>query len=780
MLRSKLLNSAGLLLVTLACWLYGLHLYRSANRPLADKSLRDSHNAGSTGASTAGSQTEVAAPRGALNKGAPGADQTLDDSSDEIFTFVHASDLHISKYTSKGGYVHFLHFLRTAVPLVSPRLVTITGDLTDGKDQQRLTSLQQIEEWEAYQRALDEFGLKHRFNGTFYRDQRGNHDCFNVFRFDSQENYFRNYSAMGTDGYLLQIKEPFGTYSFVASDGCPKHGFARPLNFFGYLDAYDMEQLERRMELAIGSNHTFLLNHYPVSTMLYGKYNKPFGQLVSNVSVFLCGHLHQLVGGIGAQLQAYKAHDGYWELEIGDMKDHALYRVYAIDHDLVSFVDVTLPLPEIPLSNPSLLGATVQRPIAHPPIILVTNPKDARYLLPRHEPLERMRTSKFIRALIWADKPVVNVTIKIDGNLHERPATYKGRESSVGGYSGKDDRVKIPLWVSPWDAKVYDDGKLHEIEVTAVDEDGKWSTVRIPFHFTTDLVSLENDARGGWIMRQNFPDIFRVSGIVTYLLMCVLLVILPRLYYTALKDPSTWMSQRSLEHHKDEARIAHIWAALTRGDIASPLTLAKLLLATVGARTKFLVSTQFTAQVHFAGIAWLFWPSYAFAMGLAVAPLFTGQLIPSAGSSGAGSVYMYGIYIAGEWAPLLDSWTYALTSIISLAVLLVYLPVAVTPASCFYSPKTAGSRPWYRSIAVRLLVLAFIAIYLGIPTLMTVYTYGPISLVCGFGRAWITAAATAALYVLDWRFAMQKENDYARVSTGNGAGDADAAAQHEN
>ncbi|KAJ2338158.1 hypothetical protein GGH92_007298, partial [Coemansia sp. RSA 2673] len=249
----KILSQVGLVLVTLLCWLYGFHLYTEANRPLQDRSL--------------GFSVSNTLARPSLDH-----IPVLDDSNDGILTFIHASDIHISKYVPQGGLIHFLHFLHTAVPLISPRLVTITGDLTDGKDQQKLISLQQIDEWKAYERALDSSGVKDRFNGTFYRDQRGNHDCFNVFASDSADNYFNTYSAAKeVGGYYLEIKESFGSYAFVASDGCPRHGFARPLNFFGYLDAQGMQLLEGRLTRARTANHTFLLNHYPVSTMLYGR-----------------------------------------------------------------------------------------------------------------------------------------------------------------------------------------------------------------------------------------------------------------------------------------------------------------------------------------------------------------------------------------------------------------------------------------------------------------------------------------------------------------------------
>ncbi|KAJ2166668.1 hypothetical protein GGH15_002612 [Coemansia sp. RSA 562] len=736
MSRHRIANTVGLVLATLVCWLYGLHLYHAANRPLySDVKLPS---------------IEPVSPHSTEHT----MDPVLSDSNDGILTFVHASDLHISKYVATGGLVHFQHFLRTAVPLVSPRLVVVTGDLTDGKDKQKLISQQQLEEWQAYKRALSQTDYVQRFNGTFYRDQRGNHDCFNVFSQASSENYFGMYSAVGdSSGYMLRIDEPFGTYSFVASDGCPRHGFARPLNFFGYLDARDMQLLESRLEEARGSSHVFMLNHYPVSTMVYGKYRKEFGELVRQVSVFLCGHLHELVGGIGAQLQAYKAREGYWELEIGDMKEHAVYRVYAVDHDIVSFVDVRLPLPQIPMPNPELLDVRVEAPVPHPPVVLVTNPKDARYLLPKHEPLERIRESTFIRMLVWTDQPVASVQVQIDGQVHPHPAVFRGTERQVG--SSANETVKTPLWVAPWDPELYNDGTVHELQVVATDAAGKTTTSRTPFVIGQTLVPLQNDARGGWIMQQSFSSMFQTSACVSYILMTLCLLVVPRVYFATLPNFSSWLSERSVLHHKDMAYIRHLYTLCCNAD--SAVAKVKLGLAMLAARAKFLVWTQFTAQVYLASVPWLFWPGYFFAMGMCILPLFTGRLIPSAqGSDAVGSVYAYGIYISHEWSPLLDSWTYALASIVSLAVLLVYLPVAVASPSMFYAPR--AKRPWYRTVTVRVLVVLFVLVYLGAPTLMTAYTYGWVSIVFGYGRGWLFVVSCLALYVVDWRMPVSLSN----------------------
>ena len=60
------------------------------------------------------------------------------------------------------------------------------------------------------------------------------------------------------------------------------------------------------------------------------------------------------------------------------------YRILAVDHDMLSFVDKTYP---------------------EMPVILMTNPKDARFIVPEQEPTDRMLLSTHIRYdfyLIWS------------------------------------------------------------------------------------------------------------------------------------------------------------------------------------------------------------------------------------------------------------------------------------------------------------------------------------------------------------------------------------------
>ena len=67
---------------------------------------------------------------------------------------------------------------------------------------------------------------------------------------------------------------------------------------------------------------------------------------------------------------------GFLELELKDWMKNRAFRIVAIDHDLMSFVDTFL----------------------HDwPVILITNPKPATYMIPNHEPIARIANSTHVR-----------------------------------------------------------------------------------------------------------------------------------------------------------------------------------------------------------------------------------------------------------------------------------------------------------------------------------------------------------------------------------------------
>ena len=169
--------------------------------------------------------------------------------------------------------------------------------------------------------------------------------------------------------------------------------------------------------------------------------------------------------GLGDVLKSYDPVTRSLELELGDLKEHGLYRIVAVDHDLISFVDIQLPLDQIPKVGPvNELGLvqpiTKDMKIIWPeqvqpaPSILVTNPKDARFSIPSKEPLHRIRHSSHIRFLVFSqgDYSKLKVELFIDNKPHLFAASFVGD-------------TKTPLWTAPWNATLFEDKRAHQLRV---------------------------------------------------------------------------------------------------------------------------------------------------------------------------------------------------------------------------------------------------------------------------------------------------------------------------
>lgn len=88
-----------------------------------------------------------------------------------VFTFVHLSDIHVSRYLADGHIHHLHHFVQHDLSLINPFLVLATGDLTDAKDRNKLQSRQFLDEWVAYSELLRLGALSHRRGERFWFDQ---------------------------------------------------------------------------------------------------------------------------------------------------------------------------------------------------------------------------------------------------------------------------------------------------------------------------------------------------------------------------------------------------------------------------------------------------------------------------------------------------------------------------------------------------------------------------------------------------------------------------------
>lgn len=193
--------------------------------------------------------------------------------------------------------------------------------------------------------------------------------------------------------------------------------------------------------------------------------------------------------GLGDVLKSYDPVTKSLELELGDLKEHGLYRIVAVDHDLISFVDVQLPLDQIPKRGPVNAQGLVQpmqddkiiwpHHVEPAPAILVTNPKDARFSIPSKEPLWRIRQSSHIRFLVFSNETTdtLQVEILIDGKLHPHEASFVGD-------------TKNPLWAAAWDPSVFEDRKPHQLTVRVTTADGKVGVSNTVFRVDTHRIKI--------------------------------------------------------------------------------------------------------------------------------------------------------------------------------------------------------------------------------------------------------------------------------------------------
>ncbi|KAL5103511.1 Transmembrane protein 62 [Taenia crassiceps] len=305
-----------------------------------------------------------------------------------------------------------------------PTVLVRSGDITDAKLPNMRGSRQFEVEWAAYERTVRKFCASQR---TMWLDLRGNHDNFNVPSVFHPENYFRQYSVGGpnfTQSYMITHRKSFGTYSFIALDACPSPGIKRPFNFFGLITPELGRSLQSFSARVYGSNQTFWFGHYPTSTIISPGFDLR-GLIGMTAYSYFCGHLHSLMNVVPNMYTVQP--QGFLELELADWRDGRYFRIVAIDNDLVSFVDVRAHGNEA----------------EEWPILLITNPKDAAFLLPNKEPTNRIFRSTHIRILAWSKYPITRVSVTVNGE-------YLGDAKPVALHEASN-AANSPLFVLPWD-----------------------------------------------------------------------------------------------------------------------------------------------------------------------------------------------------------------------------------------------------------------------------------------------------------------------------------------
>ncbi|KAI9593790.1 Metallo-dependent phosphatase-like protein [Syncephalis fuscata] len=650
----------------------------------------------------------------------------IGDQPDNILYFMQISDLHISRYHTVGGVAHLMHFLQTTLPLVSPSFVLVTGDLTDAKSERVLAGVQFEDEWQTYHRLLKSSGVLDKAEGKFWHDLRGNHDCFSVNGWKDKNNYYRQYGASPHDGgWSFDVKRSFGNYSFVAIDGCPQIGTGRLYNFFGYVDTNEMNQFAQALDESRTSQHTFLLSHYPVTTTVFGitSDGRTFDELSRGISMYLCGHLHRLAGGLGDMLQGYKP-SGFMELELPDLKLTASYRILAIDHDMISITDQILEVPEIPMP---IISAELPEKQPSSPVILITNPKDARYLMPDREPISRIARSTHIRALIFADTDLPEVTVYVDG-IMKGNMKYSGRGSRDGAPG-----EYIPLWTVPWSADEYNDQQPHELRIVATDTQGRVGEDTVLFRVDGHREELDVGL-SGLIIHSNFESLFR-RWFSSIFIIVTLSLLLPQLHLSYLAfcgETSQWRDRSLASLQRTQSMpMDYLHQRL--------LMLPQIQLLRWRHRLYAVADHSMVWTAIYGHFLWII------CLPLCPALLFFNTDL------GVSWVYLYGVWVDHRWIPMLDTWGIPTIQLGLLEIwVLAYIVVAVGDmdlATSFAAKHPIVARPYSRKLIVRLCVI--FCLFLQGMWHMSAWRIGrwP-SVVGGIGTFWWVCTQT----LLVWRY----------------------------
>ncbi|KAJ4820055.1 Transmembrane protein 62 [Rhynchospora pubera] len=401
---------------------------------------------------------------------------------DDVAWVLQVSDLHISRYYPHRS-ADLATLLASAVGVIRPALLLITGDITDAKTKDKTSSRQYESEWIAYRNAMNEVVMQSGIEKARIFDIRGNHDTYGVPYVSHELDYFSKYSINAelnrtADIYSISLLTNDTRYLFLGIDDSMQIGIRRPTNLFGHPTDKTVQLINSDIQFDGNYNSAATtkigFGHFPLSFTA----STPNGETYQNVfannsfSTYICGHLHAKMSSKLRWLhkltvdgnEGKRALRSFWEWELGDWKDNGFARILSIDKGAVSFMDFRL--------SKTKSGFDTR--------ILITYPTDSRSMNQAARGGSLIRND--INALIFSSRSVLNVTARVFDSARGFRIV---EEIPLRPKSGHDiQQYQYPLFHSKWNAESYksDNPTRYWVQIFVRDSDEKEvSSERRPF-----------------------------------------------------------------------------------------------------------------------------------------------------------------------------------------------------------------------------------------------------------------------------------------------------------
>ncbi|KAJ6245788.1 helicase related [Anaeramoeba flamelloides] len=418
------------------------------------------------------------------------------NNSHKIHWFVQVTDTHLNKL-NKTSYSNFEYFCQNVLPLIQPSGVIHTGDIVSSiqNKKYRYRNQQNQEEWLQYKAILERANTKQY---GFWVDLRGNHDGNSMFDPQDQENYYytlyKNTTAAGNMvGQKKIALDQELDLTFITLDLNPYPSISGPIGFFSNPSPSTLKQLDLLLNNKEKQDNkekkakqdkqevVILLTHQPMFLLDVTKQIPNSQQKIKNlllsseISLIMNGHYHRRnfysrlwnsknnnyntranangnanSNGSGNFNNITNSNSGIVELELADFGYKQYFRIFAFDNGLFSFVDVDMK---------KMMKANSEQPV-----ILITNPKDSRFLLSK-EPMNRLKEIKEIHVLIFSKPGIEKVIASINNKYLGEMKQYKDEN-----YPKYNDLQQ--LYTLEYPIEEYLDGK-HFLNITVITKEAR-------------------------------------------------------------------------------------------------------------------------------------------------------------------------------------------------------------------------------------------------------------------------------------------------------------------